>query len=151
MILWYGGDQVNLIWFDLKFKTMIWEGLNYKTKYDRRHEQLLFSCLWSKVSIYNYITCHISHVTCHISHVTCHMSYVKSLCWSLGHAENFLFSCLGSKVAHYGPEKELGWTKFPIDDFYSKKLSREFAWRIWKNLNIWLVASQAISIRRFLT
>ena len=52
---------------------------------------------------------------------------------------------------HYGPEKELGWTKFPIDDFYSKKLSREFAWRICKNLNIWLVASQAISIRRFLT
>ena len=52
---------------------------------------------------------------------------------------------------HYGPEKELGWTKFLIDDFYSKKLSREFAWRICKNLNIWLVASQAISIRRFLT
>ena len=37
--------------------------------------------------------------TCHMSHVTCHMSYVKCLCWSLGHAEQFLFSCLCSKVS----------------------------------------------------
>ena len=34
-----------------------------------------------------------------MSHVTCHMSYVKCLCWSLGHAEQFLFSCLCSKVS----------------------------------------------------
>ena len=33
-----------------------------------------------------------------MSHVTCH---VKCLCWSLGHAEQRLFSCLGSKVAVY--------------------------------------------------
>ena len=39
-------------------------------------EQLLFSCLCSKVSICNYVTCHISHVTCHILHVTCHISHV---------------------------------------------------------------------------
>ena len=50
---------------------------------------------------------------------------------------------------HYGLQKEQGWTKFPIDDFYSKKLSCEFAWRISKNLNIWLVASQAFSSWRF--
>ena len=30
-------------------------------------EQLLFSCASSKVSICNYVTCHISHVTCHMS------------------------------------------------------------------------------------
>ena len=41
----------------------------------------------------------MSHVTCHMSHVTCYMSYVKCLCWSLGHAEQFLFSCLCSKVS----------------------------------------------------
>ena len=29
-------------------------------------EQLLFSCVSSKVSISNYVTCHILHVTCHI-------------------------------------------------------------------------------------
>ena len=63
-------------------------------------EQLLFSCLCSKVSICNYVTCHISHVTCNMSHCACHMSYVKCLCWSLGHAEQLLFSCLCSKVAY---------------------------------------------------
>ena len=43
-------------------------------------EQLLFSCLCSKVSICNYVTCDMSHFACqmshvrHIAHVTCHMS-----------------------------------------------------------------------------
>ena len=37
-------------------------------------EQLLFSCVSSKVSIFNYVTCHISHITCHIAHVTCYLS-----------------------------------------------------------------------------
>ena len=60
-------------------------------------EQLLFSCVSSKVSICNYVTCRMSHVTCH-------MLYVKCLCWSLGHAEQFLFSSLGSKVAVYRQE-----------------------------------------------
>ena len=41
----------------------------------------------------------MSHVRCHISHVTCQMSYVKCLCWSLGHSEQLLFSCLYSKVS----------------------------------------------------
>ena len=44
----------------------------------------------------------MSHVTCHMLHVTCHMSHVKCLSWSLGHAEQFLFSCLCSNVAVYG-------------------------------------------------
>ena len=107
-------------------------------------EQLLFSCVSSKVINCNYVTCHISHVTCHIVHVTCHMSnayvdswymlnnfcfdvyaqkwvfvimshvachmshvtcdmsHVKCLGWSLGHAEQLLFSCLCSNVAVYG-------------------------------------------------
>ena len=30
-------------------------------------EQLLFSCVSSKVIIYNYVTCHMSHVTCLMS------------------------------------------------------------------------------------
>ena len=34
-----------------------------------------------------------------MSHVACHMSYVKCLCWSLGHAEQLLFSCVSSKVS----------------------------------------------------
>ena len=55
-------------------------------------EQLLFSCLWWKVSICNYVSCVISHFTCH-------MSYVKCLCWFLGHTEQLLFSCLCSKVS----------------------------------------------------
>ena len=62
-------------------------------------EQILFSCVCSKVSICNYVTCHMSHVTCH-------MSYVKCLCWSLGHAEQFLFSCLCSNVAVYGCKRQ---------------------------------------------
>ena len=41
----------------------------------------------------------MSHFACHISHCTCHMSYVNCLCWSLGHAEQFLFACLCSKVS----------------------------------------------------
>ena len=41
----------------------------------------------------------MSHVTCYMSHVTCDMSYVKCLCWSLGHAEQLLFSGLWSKVS----------------------------------------------------
>ena len=73
------------------------------------------------------VTCHIANVTCHMSnafvgpwdmlinfcfdvhaqkwafvimsHVTCRMSHVKCLCWSLGHAEQLLFSCLYSKVS----------------------------------------------------
>ena len=34
-----------------------------------------------------------------MSHLACHMSYVKCLCWSLGHAEQLLFSGLCSKVS----------------------------------------------------
>ena len=58
-------------------------------------EQLLFSCLCSKVSICNYVSCHMSHFACHMSHVI----YVKRLCWYLGHAEQLLFSCVSSKVS----------------------------------------------------
>ena len=50
--------------------------------------------------------CHMSHVACHMSHVTCDMSYVKCLGWSLGHAEQFLFSCLCSNVAVYGCKRQ---------------------------------------------
>ena len=56
-------------------------------------EQILFSCLCSKVSICNYVTCQILHVTCH-------MLFVKCLCCSLGHAEQQLFSCLCSNVTY---------------------------------------------------
>ena len=48
----------------------------------------------------------MSHVACRMSHVTCHMSYVKCLCWSLGHAEQFLFSCLCSNIAGYGCKRQ---------------------------------------------
>ena len=33
---------------------------------------------------------------CHA--VACHTSHVKCLCWSLGHADQLLFSCVSSKV-----------------------------------------------------
>ena len=58
-------------------------------------EQLLFSCLCSKVSICDYVTCHILHVTCHIAHVTCHMSnaYVDS--WDM--LNNFCFEVFAQK------------------------------------------------------
>ena len=52
-------------------------------------EQLLFWCLCSKVSICDYVTCHISHVTCHIAHVTCHMSNAYVDPWDM--LNNFCF------------------------------------------------------------
>ena len=58
----------------------------------------------------------MSHVACHMSHVTCHMSYVKCLCWSLGHAEQFLFSCLCSNVAVYGWKRQC----FYLTDFLTQ-------------------------------
>ncbi len=39
-------------------------------------EQLLFSCVNSKVSICNYVTCYMSHFARHMSHVTLRMSHV---------------------------------------------------------------------------
>ena len=41
-----------------------------------------------------------------MSHVACHMSHVKCLSWSLGHAEQFLFSCLCSNIAVYGCKRQ---------------------------------------------
>jgi len=43
-------------------------------------------------------------LSCHAVMLSCHalmLSYVKCLCWSLGHAEQLLFSCLCSKVTVY--------------------------------------------------
>ena len=59
-------------------------------------EQLLFSCVNSKVSICNYVTCFMSHFACHMSHVTLHMSHVicqmlmliLGTCWT-----SFVFMC----------------------------------------------------------
>jgi len=46
-------------------------------------EQLLFSCLCSKVSICNYVTFHMSDVTCHIAHVICQMlMLILGTCWT---------------------------------------------------------------------
>ena len=42
----------------------------------------------------------MTHFACHMSLCVCHMSYVKCLCWSLRHSEQFLFSCLWSKVTY---------------------------------------------------
>ena len=61
-------------------------------------EQLLFSCLYSKVTVYDCLS------WCHVMLSYCHgvmLSYVKCLCWSLGHGEQLLFSCLCSKVTVY--------------------------------------------------
>ena len=60
--------------------------------------------------------CHISHFACHMSQCACHMSYVKCLCWSLGHAEQFLFSCLCSNVAVYGWKRQC----FFFDRFFDR-------------------------------
>ena len=47
-------------------------------------EQLLFSCVSSKVIIYNYVTCHMSHVACHMSHVACQMlKLIVATCWTI--------------------------------------------------------------------
>ena len=78
--------------------------MTFKDKLKCRHaEQLLFWCPCSKVSICDYVTCHMSHVACHMSHVKC-------LSWSLGHAEQFLFSCLCSNIAVYGCKRQ--WVFF---------------------------------------
>ena len=86
--------------------------------------------MWHVTFCMSNVTLHMSHVICemlililgtfwtnfvfmcmlksHMSHVACHMSYVKCLCWSLGHAEQFLFSCLCSNVALYGCKCQCG-------------------------------------------
>ena len=51
-------------------------------------EQLLFSCLCSKVSICNYVTFHITQVTCHMSN-----AYVDS--WHM--LNNFCFDVFAQK------------------------------------------------------
>ena len=58
-------------------------------------EQLLFSCLCSKVSICNYVTCHILHVRCHIVHVTCNMSNAYDDHWDM--LNNFCFHVYAQK------------------------------------------------------
>ena len=50
-------------------------------------------------------TCWTTFVSClcsKVAYVKCQVSNVKCLCWSLGHAEQFLFSCLCSNVDVYG-------------------------------------------------
>ena len=56
----------------------------FKTKTKtRKHVKFLFSCQCSKVSICNYVTCHILHVTCHIAHVICQMlMLILGTCWT---------------------------------------------------------------------
>ena len=71
-------------------------------------EQLLFSCARSKVSICNYVICHLWHFASEIS-------YVKCLCRSLGHAEQFLFSCIWSNLAVYWWKWQwFFWTTGPL-------------------------------------
>ena len=90
------------------------------------HLATFFSCVSSKVTFCHAVTCHMSYVICqmlmlilgtcwttfvfmsilksdyfsccNMSHFTCHMSHVTCLCWSLGHAEQLLFSWVSSKV-----------------------------------------------------
>ena len=87
-------------------------------------EQLLFSCVSSKVSICNYVTCHISPFTCH-------MLYVECLCWSFGHAEQLLFSWLAKfyltlLIGHYGilgrnwPVHNMARTSLCLQDWREK-------------------------------
>ena len=46
-------------------------------------EQLLFSCVNSKVSICNYVTCQLSHFAFHMSHVICEMlMLILGTCWT---------------------------------------------------------------------
>ena len=60
------------------------------------NEQLLFSCLCSKVAYMWNVKCQV------VSFVKCQVSDVKCLSWSLGHAEQLLFSCLGWKLSVSG-------------------------------------------------
>ena len=47
-------------------------------------EQLLFSCVSSKGSICNYVTCRMSHVACHMSYVLCQMlMLILGTCWTI--------------------------------------------------------------------
>ena len=61
----------------------------------RHAEQLLFSCLCSKVS-----SCQVVRLSnCQVVKLlSCQVVKFDDL-WSLGHAEQLLFSCLGSKVS----------------------------------------------------
>ena len=61
-------------------------------------EQLLFWCLCSKVSICNYVTCHMLHVACDMWHVLCQMlMLILGTCWT-----TFVFrSMLKSEYFNY--------------------------------------------------
>ena len=52
-------------------------------------------------------------IVCHSVMSCCHMS--KCLCWSLGHAEQLLFSCLGWKLSVY----RWKWQCFFLDHHHS--------------------------------
>ena len=56
-----------------------------------------------------------------MSHVKCRMSHVKFLGWSLGHAEQFLFSCLCSNV------DVCGWKWQCLFFYHSSTLSCEWS------------------------
>ena len=58
-------------------------------------EQLLFWCLCSKVSICNYVTCHMLHVACDMWHVTCLMSNAYVDPWDM--LNNFCFQVYAQK------------------------------------------------------
>ena len=110
----------------------------------------------------------MSHVTCCMSHVACHMSYVKCLCWSLGHAEQFLFSCLCSNVAVYGWKRQwfffdtstlsCEWTNHRAGSQLKMSESQTKAGnqkkfenlKIWKfeNLKIWKFKNLKIEIQK---
>ena len=61
-------------------------------------EQLLFSCVSSKVGICNYVTCHMSHVTCDMC--TCHMSNAYVDRWDM--LNNFCFHLYAQKSLFIG-------------------------------------------------
>ena len=82
----------SLSWFPAK------KCLNVRQKLGTRNvlmfkcsEQLLFSCVSSKVSICNYVTCRMSHVTCHMSNAYVdHWDMLNNFCFHL-YAPNSLF------------------------------------------------------------
>ena len=87
----------------------------------------------------------MSHDTCHILPFTCHMLYVKCLCWSLGHAEQLLLSCLCyawdiwqgvksalHKTANYKQDLLGKTTGDNIGTFVLKKIDGLLSWlRTW--------------------
>ena len=90
-------------------------------------EQLLFSCVSSKVTICNYVTCHLSPFTFHMSHVICEMlMLILWICWtifvfmsSFCQARMTVLSCDWMAHGFLATDWILCWLSYPTTSYHN--------------------------------